>query len=62
MLEDHMNDADEDRINGKYNPVNTGAWNYEETVARLKDRIREVPCRGMDGIYSPEEPPTYWNS
>jgi hypothetical protein len=62
MLEDHKADADDDRLKGKYNPVNTGAWRYEETVGKLKDRINAVPCRSMDNIYGPDQAPGYWDS
>lgn len=62
MLEDHKADAEEDRLKGKYNPVNSGAWNYEETAAKLKSRIKALPCQAMDSIYGPDQAPSYWNS
>lgn len=41
MIQDHMTDRDADSRNGKYNPVASGAWEYDRIRNEL---IKQAAC------------------
>ncbi len=51
MLADYKKDQKEDEQKGKYNPLNSGAWMYEEILLKLKSYLY-LPCPVLDSIYS----------
>ena len=55
MIADYARDIEEDRMFGKYNPVDSGAFNYEFEKKRLVTIIESIECRGMDEIMSIDE-------
>jgi hypothetical protein len=55
MIADYARDIEEDRMFGKYNPVDSGAFNYEFEKKRLVTIIETVQCREMDEIMSMDE-------
>lgn len=55
MIADYARDIEEDRIFGKYNPVDSGAIDYEFEKKRLETIIEAVECREMDEIMSKDE-------
>ncbi len=61
MIADYARDIEEDRLFGKYNPVDSGAFNYEYEKERLESIIESVECREMDDIMSLDEAiQMYW--
>ena len=52
MIADYARDIEEDRLFGKYNPVDSGAINYETEKAGLESIIKSIECREMDEIMS----------
>ncbi|MCK5201012.1 MAG: hypothetical protein KAR21_21815 [Spirochaetales bacterium] len=52
MIADYARDIEEDRMFGKYNPVDSGAFDYEYEKKRLETIIKTVECREMDEIMS----------
>lgn len=40
MVNGYKRDQDKDRKSGEYNPLNSGAWNYDETCGKLTSAIR----------------------
>jgi hypothetical protein len=63
MLEDYKRDAEDDTAKGKYNPIATGDWNYEELHEELMQNILAVDCPQMDEIVTVEEvKDSFWNN
>lgn len=60
MLSDHNKDKVLDEENGKYNPVSSSIWNYEELIKKLGDQILAVDCPQMDEIISFHEAKASW--
>lgn len=52
MIADYARDIEEDRLFGKYNPVDSGTFDYEFEKGKLESIIRSVECREMDEILS----------
>ncbi len=52
MIADYARDIEEDRMFGKYNPVDSGAFDYEHEKNQLEAIITSVKCREMDEIMS----------
>ncbi|MDC7222451.1 MAG: hypothetical protein PQJ60_01855 [Spirochaetales bacterium] len=53
MLSDHQKDRGKDLMQKKYNPLNTGTWNYDMIVSQLQEEIHELDCPEM--AYLPGE-------
>ncbi len=62
QLEDHRQDMEIDKKNNKYNPVLSGAWNYEESRKILVSAINNVPCPEMDRVVKYGEIMGYWDA
>lgn len=63
MLEDHKSDAEKDRAEGKYNPINSGFWDYDKLFAELRKKIFSVPCKSLDSIMNINKGvPGYWDN
>ena len=61
MLEDYRRDAHIDEVYGKYNPVASGAFDYEATRADLLKRIEAADCHEMDDIFNSDiGPESFW--
>ena len=61
MIGDHYHDAESDAAEGKYNPLNSGIWDYKAIVKQLADDIRSVDCPKLDEIMNIEYGPlAYW--
>ena len=61
LLMDYKKNMDSDLDRNKYNPLNSGQWNYEEVMETLSLCIQDVPCPTMDDILSMEYVPfTPW--
>ncbi len=50
MLADHKMDSVEDKRNRKYNPINMGAWKFENANENLRKEVLSVSCPKMDEI------------
>lgn len=50
MIADYARDIEEDRMFGKYNPVDAGIFDYDYEKNRLETLISSVDCREMDEI------------
>jgi len=50
MLEGYAHSKDYDAEHTQYNPLNDGAWNYEEVKHSLTSDIMENPCDELDAI------------
>jgi len=55
MLCNYQKDQKNDITAGKYNPVASGAWNYETMIHDLFAAIAEVHCPDMDEIFGAEQ-------
>ncbi len=63
MIADYARDIEVDRMTGKYNPVDSGAIDYEAERKRLESVITSVECKEMDDIMSLDEAiETYWEA
>jgi len=63
MLEDHKTDAEEDKHNRKYNPLNSGVWDYEVLTAQLRKEISIVPSKELDAVMEINtDLPGYWET
>jgi hypothetical protein len=51
MIDDYKRDIYIDETLGKYNPIASGAFDYESTRADLVARIEAVDCPQMDEIF-----------
>ena len=61
MIADYARDIEVDRMTGKYNPVDSGAFDYEAERERLESVITSVECREMDEILSLDDAvEQYW--
>ena len=61
MIADYARDIEEDRMFGKYNPVDSGSFDYEHEKNRLETIITSVECKEMDEILSMDEAvEQYW--
>ncbi len=58
MIADYARDIEEDRMFGKYNPVDSGAFNYGNEKTHLESIIKSTPCREMEEIMSIDEAET----
>jgi hypothetical protein len=54
MLSNYRKDADLDMEIGKYNPINSGKWNYDELSATLIENIDKTIIPDMADIYTKE--------
>jgi len=54
MLEDYRADQESDRLAGKYNPLNAGAWDYEKSRRELTDLAVSSDNPDLD-LYLPLE-------
>lgn len=50
MVIDYAQDAAEDQMRGKYNPINSGAFDYATIRKNLEDKIEAVECPEMEMI------------
>jgi hypothetical protein len=48
MLSDHNHDRELDLIKNKYNPLNSGVWDYNELSKQLLNEINELACLEMN--------------
>jgi hypothetical protein len=53
IVNGYNNDRVKDAASGEYNPLNSGAWDYEAVTAKLNEEISRVVCPEMDQILSP---------
>ncbi|QEN08655.1 hypothetical protein EXM22_11900 [Oceanispirochaeta crateris] len=61
LLVDYRKKQERDLDENRYNPLNSGQWNYEDVMDTLGLCVREVPCPMMDQILSVEYIPfTSW--
>lgn len=61
MLDDYKRDIHIDEVYGKYNPVATGAFDYETVREDLVKRIEAVDCPEMDRIFNSDiGPESFW--
>jgi hypothetical protein len=64
MILDYQRDIQIDAAIGKYNPVASGAFDFEATRERLEQTIQAVDCPQMDEILSMDDVGTlgFWSS
>ena len=55
MLSGYNRDKAMDLEAGKYNPLNDGAWNFEQLSTRLQNKLEATPCLKLDAVMTPEE-------
>jgi len=61
LLMDYKKNMDRDLDENKYNPLNSGQWDFEEVMETLELCIQDIPCPIMDDILSMEYVPfTPW--
>ncbi len=51
MIEGYNNSRDKDLQEGKYNPFNSGKWNYKELNNLLMKKINEMECSLIDTFF-----------
>jgi hypothetical protein len=51
MLNEYLLDQDEDLQNGKYNPLNSGTWNFTQAMNDLQARVHKTPVARMDVLF-----------
>ena len=62
MLADYQRDVELDQELGKYNPIGTGDWNYDEKLDELLTNVTSVECPEMDDIVEVHEiMDAFWN-
>ncbi|MDC7234499.1 MAG: hypothetical protein PQJ58_14800, partial [Spirochaetales bacterium] len=55
-------DKKDDFMNGKYNPLNTGVWNFDRMAETLIKEIKSVDSAELDKIMDVEtQLPGYWS-
>ncbi|MCK5673716.1 MAG: hypothetical protein KAH95_10075 [Spirochaetales bacterium] len=52
MLSNYKNDAEQDKIIGKYNPLNTGKWNYNFMSEKLIKNIDNTITSEISEIFT----------
>jgi len=50
MLKDYLHDQAEDAANGKYNPLNSGSWDYDSARQNLEARMQALPAHRLDSL------------
>jgi hypothetical protein len=61
LLMDYKINRDRDLDQNRYNPLNSGKWNYEDVMDTLGLCVRDISCPLMDNILSVEYIPfTPW--
>jgi hypothetical protein len=55
IVNGYNRDRDKDADMGGYNPLNSGAWDYEAVTAKLNEEIYRVSCPEMDQVLSSRE-------
>ena len=61
LLNEYKRNMDRDLDENRYNPLNSGQWNYQAVMETLSLCVDEVPCPLMDDILSREFLPfTNW--
>ena len=58
MLEGYNRSQEKDRLNGTYNPILSGKWNYDVLKKKLENKINEIDCPAIDRYYIPVK--AYW--
>ncbi|NQT58113.1 MAG: hypothetical protein HQ557_03925 [Bacteroidetes bacterium] len=58
MLYDYKRDVDEDAAAGKYNPLNTGAWDYAKLREELLEEYGKIDSYEIDSIVTLSESAT----
>lgn len=51
MIQDYHKDRQNDKDTGKYNPLNSGVWNYKETRDSLIEKIQSISCVEMEAVF-----------
>jgi hypothetical protein len=54
LIMDYKKNMDKDLDENRYNPLNSGQWNYEAVMDTLSFCVEEIPCPLMDDILSME--------
>ena len=63
MLSNYKKDSEEDKLIGKYNPINSGKWDYETMFAKLIENIDRSITTEILNIYTKEDAiKGYWKS
>ncbi len=52
MISNYKNDAEDDKLMGKYNPLNQGTWEYETISVRLMKNIKKTVTNEISQIYT----------
>ena len=63
MISNYVHDAENDKTQGKYNPVVAGVVDAENIRLQLVQEIESVPCSDMDEIMTPKlawDPGNFW--
>jgi len=55
MISNYKKNADEDKILGKYNPINSKKWNYEIESEKLMQRINKTMTPEIAAVYTVED-------
>ncbi len=55
MLCGYNRDREKDLLSGEYNPLNSGAWDFETLENQLVETILENPCAELDEILTVEQ-------
>lgn len=53
MVAGYQRDREADAAKGKYNPLNSKAWDYEKMRAEQALSVAAIPCPEMDAILDP---------
>ncbi len=60
MLCGYNRDREKDMLSGEYNPLNSGAWDFESIKEQLVENILENPCAEIEEIMSVQNAMTDW--
>jgi hypothetical protein len=60
MTSDHNIDGEADKQAEKYNPVNSGKWDFDELREELSAVVLQTPCPEMDKIVTAGEGSESW--
>jgi hypothetical protein len=52
MLKDYKEDVQTDTQNRKYNPIASGAWDFDQVRGRLVSTVKKVRTRRLDAVFA----------
>ena len=53
MIEGYNRSKTKDLVNGVYNPIANGKWNYNKLKTKILRKINEIDCPELDNYFIP---------